>query len=216
MALFCLEAWNEDARRLRPCYLFHAPDEAGARGCADILFRSGRLAYLPACPHLRVRQATRGEHGLFDAFLRSLDRTRLDSHTPIDADGLIARRDDAVERFFILMFYAPDAVRSRYGAGKDPAPGPYETPSGTAGSGGVLRDPAEAGSKSRSETAGAESTSEQESEASGADTGAGDADSAPNDSGEARQSEDATAAGGDLLSVMQNAEAAEDNPLDFS
>ena len=211
MALFCLEAWNEDARRLRPCYLFHAPDEAGARGCADILFRSGRLAYLPACPHLRVRQATRGVHGLFDAFLRSLDRTRLDSHTPIDADGLIARRDDAIDRFFILMFYAPEAVRSRYGAGRVPAPDPDGTQDGTAGSGGGLREPAEAGSQGRHEEA--EAVSKQEDDTAGAD--AGSARNAPDAPSTASEPGDAPAAGGDLLSVMQSAEAAADSPLDL-
>ena len=113
---------------MRTCYMLRAPDRISALRQAERLGDAGRLAHIPDAGTTRVRAATRRETAMFDCFLSTLARANLKTHSREDADGLTARRRDAVERFFILLYHAPADVKARYGAFD---PKPSAEPAGT-------------------------------------------------------------------------------------
>lgn len=120
----------------RICAMLRAPTLEDAARKAASLLSSHFLQHIDTRAEFSIRQSSRRETNLLQAFLASATGDQLRTYGGPEFDGLLSRRSSLLLSFFIAMYLDPVALKNRYApstpAHATPRPDDPNSGSGTA------------------------------------------------------------------------------------
>lgn len=127
---------RSDRETPRICAMLRAPTLEDAAGKAAALLSTQFLQHIDIGAEFSIRQSSRRETNLLQAFLASATGDQLRTYAGPEFDGLLNRRSSLLLSFFIAMYLDPVALKNRYApstpAHTTPRPDDPNSGSGTA------------------------------------------------------------------------------------